>query len=306
MRWQRSASDDQDVIDERDGSGGGAGGGLPFPIPSSTGGRLGGGAGLIGVVIAVAILLLGGGGGSGGGLSFPQVGGQFGSQVAAPSGGAIPRDQDPERDLRDFSAYVFSNVQRTWDELLAQQDREYRRAKLVLYRGGVDTGGCGSASSAAGPFYCPGDERVYLDLSFYRDMAQQLGASGDFAWAYVIAHEVGHHVQQQLGIESDVRRLQRQDPGQANDLSVRMELQADCFAGVWAHKVQRDLEPGDADEALGAASAVGDDRLQRQATGTVRPDTFTHGTSEQRQRWFAAGQASGEPADCDTFRARDL
>ena len=137
-------------------------------------------------------------------------------------------------------------------------------------------------------------------------MERQLGASGDFAWAYVIAHEVGHHVQKQLGIEAQVRKLQSQDRSQVNPLSVRLELQADCFAGVWAYKVQKDLQPGDADEALGAASAVGDDRLQKATTGTVRPDTFTHGTSGQRQTWFAAGQAAGEPSACDPFSASSL
>jgi predicted metalloprotease len=152
-----------------------------------------------------------------------------------------------------------------------------------------------------GPFYCPADERVYLDLSFYGDMQRQLGAPGDFAWAYVIAHEVGHHVQHLRGTDDEVRRLQREDPDQANPLSVRLELQADCYAGVWAHAVFDQLDPGDVDEAITASEAVGDDRLQRHAGGDVRPDSFTHGSSAQRAKWFRKGQAAGQPADCDTF-----
>jgi uncharacterized protein len=171
----------------------------------------------------------------------------------------------------------------------------------VLYRNGVATA-CGDATSDVGPFYCPGDQRVYLDLSFYGDMHDRLGAGGDFAWAYVIAHEVGHHVQNRLGTSSEVGRLQREHPDAANELSVRLELQADCYAGVWAHSVYRegDLEQGDIREAIGASEAVGDDRLQS-ATGRVDPDSFTHGTSEQRARWFNAGRERGEPGDCDTF-----
>jgi predicted metalloprotease len=298
VRWRRSSSDDQDVIDQRADGGGGMAG-LPGGV------RIGGGAGLIGVIITIAVLVLGGGSDGGGGV-FGQVNDPFGAAVQSPSGSEIPRDQDPDRDLRDFSAYVFSSAQRTWQQAFAQQGGGgYDRAKLVLYSGGVNTA-CGSATSAAGPFYCPGDQRVYLDLSFYRDMADKLNAPGDFAWAYVIAHEVGHHVQRQLGTEQQVRELQQQNPGDRNALSVRLELQADCYAGVWAHKVQSDLEPGDADEALGAASAVGDDRLQRASTGTINPDSFTHGSSEQRVRWFRRGQESGEPAQCDTFSASEL
>jgi predicted metalloprotease len=227
----------------------------------------------------------------------------FEDGTTAPDVQGIPREQDPERDLRDFSAYVFDNAQTTWRRTFPG----YRDAKLVLYRDTVSTG-CGSASSAVGPFYCPADERVYLDLSFYRDMEQQLGASGDFAWAYVIAHEVGHHVQQLRGTSDEVRRLQREQPDQANPLSVRLELQADCYAGVWAHSVFEagDLHPGDVEEAITASEAVGDDRLQSQAGRQVDPDSFTHGSSEQRHAWFDRGRERGEPADCDTFAAEDL
>jgi uncharacterized protein len=158
-----------------------------------------------------------------------------------------------------------------------------------------------SATPAVGPFYCPGDQRVHLDLSFYNDMQNKLHARGEFAWAYVIAHEMGHHVQEQLGTSDQVSQLQREHPDQRNELSVRLELQADCYAGVWAKTVYKELEPGDIEEAMNASRAVGDDRLQQEATGSVNPDTFTHGTSAQRSTWFSRGQQSGQPADCDTF-----
>jgi predicted metalloprotease len=293
MRWRRMR-DTPDVIDRR----GARGGGLPIP----GGVRAGGGLGIVGLLIFLAITLIGGGGGA----AF-DVDNQFGDQVQTPGepgSAAIPREQDPERDLRDFSAYVFTKAQDDWEQAFAEQGRPYERAKLVLYRGGVNTG-CGSASSAVGPFYCPADQRVYIDLSFYEDMASQLGSQGDFAWAYVIAHEVGHHVQSQLGTSQEVRRLSSQDPGQANELSVRLELQADCFSGVWAHSVYTagDLEEGDVEEATTAAAAVGDDRLQSRGGGRVDPDSFTHGSAEQRTRWFEQGRAAGEPGDCDTFSA---
>ena len=287
--------DTPDVIDQRAARGRGIPGGA----------RVGGGVGVVGLLVFLAIQLLGGGGGA----AF-DVDNQFGDQVEAPGSpgsGAIPAGQDPERDLKDFSAYVFTRAQRNWERAFAEQGQLYERAKLVLYRDGVSTG-CGSASSSVGPFYCPADQRVYLDLSFYRDMTSQLGAQGDFAWAYVIAHEVGHHVQRQLGTSDEVRRLSSRDPEQANELSVRLELQADCFSGVWAHSVYTagDLERGDVEEATTAAAAVGDDRLQRRSTGRVDPDSFTHGTSEQRTRWFEQGREGGEPADCDTFSADDV
>jgi uncharacterized protein len=285
--------DTPDVIDQRAARGRGMPGGA----------RVGGGVGIVGLLVFLAIQLLGGGSG---GAAF-DVDNQFGDQVEAPGGGAIPAAQDPERDLKDFSAYVFTRAQRAWERTFAEQGQPYERATLVLYRDGVSTG-CGSASSAVGPFYCPADQRVYLDLSFYRDMASQLGAEGDFAWAYVIAHEVGHHVQRQLGTSDEVRRLSSEDPGEANELSVRLELQADCYSGVWANSVYTagDLQEGDVEEATTAAAAVGDDRLQGRSSGRVDPDSFTHGTSEQRTRWFEQGRQGGEPADCDTFSADDV
>jgi uncharacterized protein len=291
MRWRRG-TDTPDVIDAR--GGGGRLGGLPM-------GRMGGGLGLTGLLIYLAIQLLGGGGG-GFAVNDP-----FGSRVAAPESRPIPRDQDPERDLRDFSAYVFTRAQESWQRVFDRQGRSYDRAQMVLYRDAVSTG-CGNASSAVGPFYCPADNRVYLDLSFYGDMQKQLQASGDFAWAYVIAHEVGHHVQNELGTSDRVRNLSAENRAEANELSVRLELQADCYAGVWAQTVYEsgDLEEGDLDEAFGAAEAVGDDRLQRRAGGGVNPDSFTHGTSAQRKRWFKRGQLQGEPAACDTFGPDDV
>jgi predicted metalloprotease len=291
MRWKRGRSS-RDVIDRRGAGGRGVG------LPAAGLGGLGG----IGVVVFLLIQLIGGGGAAGFSVDDP-----FGAGISSPEYAEIPPEQDPDRDLKDFSAYVFDNVQRSWEDTFEQSGERYQHAKLVLYSGGVSTG-CGNASSAVGPFYCPADQRVYLDLSFYREMQSELGANGDFAWAYVIAHEVGHHVQRLLGTSGEVHRLEQKDPGEANELSVRLELQADCYAGVWSHSVRAagDLESGDIEEALGAAEAVGDDRLQRQATGTVNPDSFTHGTSEQRARWFGEGDGAGEPAACDTFSPDDV
>jgi predicted metalloprotease len=287
VKWRRRSGNSSDVIDVR-GRRGGARPGVAVP----------GGLGLVGVLVFLAVQLLGGGSA----FSVPPG---FEDGTTAPPSEDIPPSQDPDRDLAEFSEYVFLDAQETWEKTFAEQGRPYRRAKLVLYRAAVTTG-CGSASSAVGPFYCPGDGRVYLDLSFYRDMEQQLGAGGDFAWAYVIAHEVGHHVQRELGTSDDVRNLQRESPDQANPLSVRLELQADCYAGVWARTVYDQLEAGDLEEAIQASEAVGDDRLQNRARGSVDPDSFTHGTSEQRARWFNAGRESGEPAACDTFSPDDV
>jgi predicted metalloprotease len=287
MRWRRG-DPTPDVIDQRAG-----GGRVPIRFPMAVGG---GGLGLVGLLIVLAFAFLDGG--SGYGVDTP-----FEDGTQAPGhGSGIPPGQDPERDLKDFSAYVFTRAQTTWEDTFRREGRPYQRAKLVLYRDGVSTA-CGSAPSSVGPFYCPADQRVYLDLSFYRDMASKLGAQGDFAWAYVIAHEVGHHVQRQLGTTEEVGRLRSERRDDANDLSVRLELQADCYAGVFAHALYRrgDLEPGDVEEAMGAAEAVGDDRLQSRAGGRIDPDAFTHGTSTQRASWFDTGRSAGRPGDCDTF-----
>ncbi len=280
------------MIDVR-GGGGGRRRGAALPV--------GGGLGVVGVIVFIAIQLLGGGAS---GFNVPAG---FDSGARAPSGEPIPASQDPDRDLADFSIYVFNNTQATWQRIFSQQGETYERAKLVLYRRGVDTA-CGAASSAVGPFYCPADQYVYLDLSFYRDMERQLQASGDFAWAYVIAHEVGHHVQKLRGTSDEVNQIRRSDPDRANEASVRLELQADCYSGVWAHTVFEAgaLDSGDVDEAIRASEAVGDDRLQSQAGRQVNPDSFTHGSSAQRRAWFERGRERGEPADCDTFSADGL
>jgi predicted metalloprotease len=203
-----------------------------------------------------------------------------------------------------FVSFVLDDVQHTWDRILPQQEhRSYRHAKLVLYRNSYPSG-CGMARSATGPFYCPEDEKVYLDLGFFDELRTKFGAPGKFAQAYVIAHELGHHVQKVLGIEGKVRRLQQSDPSERNPLSVRLELQADCFAGVWAHWTGQSHPVSDADisSALHAAAAVGDDRLQRLGRGFVTPETFTHGTSAERVSWFRRGLTTGQVAECATFR----
>lgn len=226
-------------------------------------------------------------------------GGGGGYATAPPASRTAPLTDEEEEPMVQFVSFVLDDAQETWRELLGGR---YRDAKLVLYREAVRSG-CGTAPAAAGPFYCPADERVYIDLSFYDDLTRRFGASGDFAQAYVLAHEIGHHVQQLLGINREVRQLQERNPQQANALSVRLELQADCFAGIWAHSTaQRDiLEHGDAEEALNAAAAIGDDRLQRSARGEVNPDSFTHGTSAQRVEWFRRGLEQGNVQACDTF-----
>ena len=295
MKWRRVRN--PDVIDRRGARSGGLG------LPMGRGGAVGGGLGLVGVILVIAIQLLGGGSGS----AFDVDTGLGGGGAAPGQPAAIPPAEDPERDLKDFSTYVFTDAQKTWEQIFQRAGQPYENARLVLYRDGVRTG-CGAASSAVGPFYCPADQIVYLDLSFYGDMQSQLQAGGDFAWAYVIAHEVGHHVQQQLGTSEEVRGLQREQSDEANELSVRLELQADCYSGVWANTVfkQGDLEKGDVREALRAAGAVGDDRLQRRATGSIDPDSFTHGTSEQRRTWFEKGYESGDANDCDTFSPESI
>ena len=307
MKWRRvKGRKSRDVIDVRGASpppGGGTSsrGGLPIPLPGGLAGA-GGGIGLLIVLAFVAIQFFGSDGESGG-FSVDDVFGPSATAPGAEDPEPIPPGEDPQRDLKDFSTYVFVDAQRTWSSTFREDGEAYEDAQLVLFSGGVQTDGCGSASSAVGPFYCPADGRVYLDLTFYEDMDRQLGAGGDFAWAYVIAHEMGHHVQGESGTNAEVSRLERANPDEANELSVRTELQADCYAGIWASTVyaEGDLEPGDLEEAFTASEAIGDDRLQRQAGGSVDPDSFTHGTSEQRRTWFENGYRSGDPAACDTF-----
>ena len=297
MRWKRTGPSTQ--VEDRRGRGGRGGGlaGRSFP-----GGRVaGGGLGVIGLIIA---LLLGGnvlGGGGSGGFGVDTGLDPF-DQAAPGDGNAFDGAPDPDAQLEEFVTFVVEDVQQSWQEQFAAANRQYDVTTLVLFEGGVQTG-CGSASSATGPFYCPTDSKVYLDLGFFRDLATRFGAPGDFAQAYVVAHEFGHHVQNVLGVNEQVRRAQARNPDDANELSVRLELQADCFAGVWAHSAYQEelLEPGDLEEGLDAAAGVGDDRIQREATGHVDPESFTHGTSEQRMEWFRKGYDTGEPDRCDTF-----
>ena len=223
---------------------------------------------------------------------------ETGSETAA----GPPAETTPEEErLVSFVSFVLDDAQDVWQQQLGSS---YRPAKLVLFRDAVQSA-CGFAESATGPFYCPGDEKVYIDLGFYEELQQRFGAPGDFAQAYVLAHEIGHHVQNLLGTEAEVRRTRETRADLANEMSVRLELQADCYAGVWAHSTaqRKLLEQGDVEEGLGAAAAVGDDRLQRMGGGRVVPESFTHGSSEQRQQWFRRGLEAGRPDACDTFRS---
>jgi predicted metalloprotease len=216
----------------------------------------------------------------------------------APAAQEAPVQDAREEQMVQFVSFVLDSAQADW----ARQLPRYQDAKLVLFRDAVQSA-CGTAQSATGPFYCPGDARVYVDLSFFDQLDRQFGAPGDFAQAYVLAHEIGHHVQNLLGTERELRSLQQQRPSQRNALSVAMELQADCFAGVWGHGAAKSgiLEAGDLEEGLKAAAAVGDDHLQKMSTGHVSPESFTHGSSAERSRWFRRGFDSGDPRQCDTF-----
>jgi predicted metalloprotease len=290
MRWT-PGDESQDIEDRRDESGGG-GGGFQFG-----GAHIGIGGALVLLVLSLVFkqnffALLGGGGAGPG----PAV-------VRRPN----PARDEAEKPLVQFVSFVLDDTQNTWTQILPQQSaKPYHHARLVLFRDYTQSA-CGSAESATGPFYCPGDEKVYIDLGFYDELRQRFGAPGEFAQAYVLAHEIGHHVQKLLGIEHKVRQLQEDNPRTQNAASVHLELQADCFAGIWAHSTEQRglLEKGDVESALGAAAAVGDDRLQRMATGHVTPDSFTHGTSQQRMAWFRKGFDSGFVTACNTFDAKD-
>jgi predicted metalloprotease len=260
-------------------------------------GRAGVGVGLGGVLILGALSLLTG-------QNFLALLGPLSEMTSQPTMEQGPIEQTPQEAERvDFVSFVLDDAQATWAKLLPGR---YRPAKLVLFRQTVQSG-CGMAQSAMGPFYCPLDEKAYIDLGFYEDLRSRFGASGgDFAQAYVLAHEIGHHVQHVLGIDQQVRQAQQQRPDLQNPLSVRMELQADCFAGIWGHSTQqRDiLEAGDVEDALNAASAIGDDRIQQRMGGGVQPESFTHGSSQQRVQWFRRGFQSGNVECCDTFAAQ--
>ena len=309
MQWRgrRQSSN----IEDRRGMGGGGGMRFPGGLGGGMGGggmRRGGGMGIFGILILLGVCwllginplaLLSGDSGGGGYVEEQPTQSAGGGNLSSPQ----------EEELKDFVAVVLAETEDTWNKILPQIGEQYREPKLVLFSGGAQSG-CGFAQSAVGPFYCPADEKVYLDLGFFEELSRRLGAPGDFAQAYVIAHEVGHHVQTVLGIENQVRQARaNMSESEGNALSVQVELQADCFAGVWAHDAHQKsglLEPGDIEEALGAASAVGDDTLQRQSTGHVVPDSFTHGSSAQRTRWFETGYRNGNIEDCDTFNASNL
>ena len=306
MRWTLGRRSQN--VEDRRGMGSPRGMRIPggFRIPGGTGrGRVarGGGIGGIGLIILlVAAWFLG---------LDPSFLLQGGGPVEAPytdSQPSAPRLAEEDQ-LAEFVSVVLADTEDTWRPLFDQMGEQYQDPTLVLFTGEVNSA-CGFAQAAMGPFYCPADQKVYIDLGFYDDMRNHFGASGDFAQAYVIAHEVGHHVQNLLGIAEQVQRV-RQQVGEveSNELSVRMELQADCFSGVWANHADRArniLEEGDVEEGLNAASAIGDDRMQRQAQGYVVPESFTHGSSEQRVRWFRQGLESGQLGACDTFSAERL
>jgi predicted metalloprotease len=284
MKWL-PGGESQDIEDRRDEGGGG--GGFQFG-----GMHIGIGGAIILLILSFIFktnlfALLGGG------IGEP------GTTVSQPD----PARDEAEKPMVQFVSFVLDDTQNTWTQILPQQTgTPYRHAKLVLFRDYTQSG-CGGARSATGPFYCPGDEKVYIDLGFFDELSRRFGAPGQFAQAYVLAHELGHHVQKLLGIQGKVRQLQQSDSREANPLSVKLELQADCFAGIWAHSTQQRglLEKGDVESALGAAAAVGDDRLQKMSTGHVSPESFTHGTSEQRMHWFNAGLESDNVAACNTF-----
>ena len=285
MRWQTGRRSDN--IEDRRGMSVGKG-------------VAGGGIGVI--VIALIAMFMG--------VDPSVVLDQAGPMLQAPSQQAAPAARSPEEEQRaDFIAVVLGDTEDTWHGLFNRQGARYTEPKLVLFSGAVQSA-CGYAQAAMGPFYCPADSKVYLDLSFFDDLARRHDAPGDFAQAYVVAHEIGHHVQNLLGIADKVHAArQGADEAQANQMQVRMELQADCLAGIWTHNAQKArqiLEAGDIEEALGAAAAVGDDRLQQQAHGYVVPESFTHGSSEQRARWFNAGARSGDINQCNTFQSSRL
>lgn len=297
MRWKDGRRSDN--VEDRRGQAAGVGAAAAAPLllrflPAMMRSKTGRSLLIVGVIVIFGSKLLGIdilGLFSGGGVT-----GQGQSYQASPQ----------EEELKDFLSVVLAETEDTWNELFAQQGARYREPTLVFFSDRVNSA-CGLADAAVGPFYCPGDQQLYIDMSFFYDLAARHKAPGDFAQAYVLAHEVGHHVQTLSGISQQVQRAGRgKSKADVNALSVRQELQADCYAGVWAHYQRDALDPGDVREALRAATAIGDDRLQREAGRRVVPDSFTHGSSEQRARWFGIGLQEGSVAACDTFSARQL
>ncbi len=327
MRYDEQDRESRNVEDRRGESGAGSPfgrGGMQIPIPM--GGR--GGFSLTTMLIIGALMLLFGvnpldilRGGGGGGVQMPpmsprdvnlpqgsgrspfEIPGMPGSQGSQAS---VPANQD---EMKKFVSRVLADTEDVWNRVFQSFGKQYREPKLVIFSGAYPTA-CGTGQAAMGPFYCPLDQKIYIDLTFYEELKRRFRAPGDFAQAYVVAHEVGHHVQTLLGIAEQVQRLKsRLSERDANRVQVRMELQADCLAGVWAslnHQMKNRLQPGDIEEGLNAAQAIGDDMIQRQQTGRVVPDAFTHGSSEQRVRWFRRGMETGQIQQCDTFNAQDL
>jgi predicted metalloprotease len=338
MRYDERDEESRNVEDRRGerGSGGfsfpGSGGGMPFPMPGSGGGR--GGFSLTTLLIVGAIMLLFGfnpldllrGAAPSGGPSLPQQGPmeaprREASRQPGPQGGQggpfsfpdLPRGGSGQAgsadDMRRFVARVLKDTEDVWNQVFQSFGRQYEEPRLVIFSGATKTA-CGRGLSAMGPFYCPLDRKIYIDLNFFEELKRRFRAPGDFAQAYVISHEVGHHVQTLLGIAERVQNLRaRMSEREGNAVQVRMELQADCLAGVWAaltHQIKNRLEPGDIEEGLRAATAIGDDMIQKQTQGYVVPESFTHGTSEQRVRWFRRGLEAGRMQACDTFNATQL
>lgn len=327
MRYDENDRESSNVEDRRGQRGGGMfrfpggmGGGRRIRIPM--GGR-GGGLSLTSLLIIGAIMLFFGinplklltGGGSFPDLSqvpqMPQIDrsprGGSNNPLNFPGAGGSSASR-PDDDLARFTKRVLADTEDVWNKVFTSFGKNYREPKLVMFTNYTQTG-CGAGQAAMGPFYCPLDQKIYIDLKFYRELRQRFKAPGDFAQAYVIAHEVGHHVQTLLGIATKVQQMKQRYPSSANQIQVRMELQADCLSGVWANlnnQLHNRLQPGDIEEGLNAASAIGDDMIQRRTTGRVVPDAFTHGSSEQRVRWFKRGYQSGRMQDCDTFNQRQL
>lgn len=309
MRWRgrRQSDNVEDLRGQNGGAGGGQGPGGGFRIPI---GRSGGGGGITGIIVLVVLffalracgidplqVLVGQDGAGQGQTQAPRQ-----APTAPDRQQTAPRTGD---EAGDFAKTVLAETEDVWTGIFKSQGATYQKPTLVLFNDQVRSA-CGSASSASGPFYCPGDRKLYIDLSFYDQLARQFGAAGDFAQAYVLAHEVGHHVQNLIGVLPQFNEMrQRMNQVEANQMSTRVELQADCFAGVWGHFTAQKglLEEGDIEEALNAAQQIGDDTLQRRTQGYVVPESFNHGTSAQRQRWFARGFKSGKLEDCDTFNS---
>ena len=276
MKWQRGYQSSN--VEDRRGRGSGR---MP-------GGRLGLGGIVILLILSIVFK-----------RDFLSLAGGFADDQPSVTAGSDPVASPAEDSTKQFISYVLDDAQQTWATIFAGSDAQYADARLVLFRDGVQSA-CGYAQSATGPFYCPGDSQVYIDLGFYDELRDRFGAPGDFAQAYVLAHEIGHHVQHLLGTEAQIRRAQERDPSRANAYSVALELQADCYAGIWASSARTRglLEGGDIEEGLGAAAAVGDDRIQRMGGGYVNPDAFTHGSAAQRSDWFMRGYSSGNPTRC--------